>query len=523
MTACRRPHKEDAMRTHSTHAPMLVATVLLAALVAAPAWAQPQDGPWTGTTGQDRSYTFTVINSGTQIRPLSFGFALPGCTGSVTFTNPPLPIEGSSFARSVATPCFDFSTSGVFTSPESASGTLSVTAHFIPGVCSCSGAISGVPWTAAPAPPPPPTADLALAMTDGRSTAVPGAPLAYTLTVTNNGPSAVSAVTLTDTLPPALQSPAFSPSAGSYDSVSGAWNGLALAAGQSAILTLSGTVNAAATGTITNSATVSPAGVDDPNPFNNSASDTDTLTPQANLAITKAGPGGLFPPSDVAYVLTVTNLGPSHAAGATVSDTTPAGLTFVSNAGHCTTSFPCSLGPIPAGERRTITATFNVPGSYAGPDPVQNTASVSGTTPDPDPANNSWTVASLVNPGSHRFFALTPCRLVDTRGPVGPRGGPALNANQSRNLLLAGTCGVPSTARAVALNVTAVGATSVGNLRLYPGGFPLPLASVINYQPGRTRANNTVALLGAGGDLNVRCDQASGTVHLILDVFGYYE
>ncbi|MBK6407396.1 MAG: hypothetical protein IPF66_21675 [Holophagales bacterium] len=43
-----------------------------------------------------------------------------------------------------------------------------------------------------------------------------------------------------------------------------------------------------ASGTVSNTATVAaPGGVTDPSPGNNSATDTDTLTPQADLAITK--------------------------------------------------------------------------------------------------------------------------------------------------------------------------------------------------------------------------------------------
>ena len=46
------------------------------------------------------------------------------------------------------------------------------------------------------------------------------------------------------------------------------------------------TINASATGTLSNTATVS-SGVTDPVPANNSATDTDTLTPQADIGITK--------------------------------------------------------------------------------------------------------------------------------------------------------------------------------------------------------------------------------------------
>jgi hypothetical protein len=51
----------------------------------------------------------------------------------------------------------------------------------------------------------------------------------------------------------------------------------------------------------------------------------------------------------------------------------------------------------------------------------------------------------------------------------------------------------------------------------------LPLVSSINYSPGQTRGNNAVLTLGAGGAVVVRCDQAEGSVHLLIDVNGYFQ
>jgi hypothetical protein len=45
----------------------------------------------------------------------------------------------------------------------------------------------------------------------------------------------------------------------------------------------------------------------------------------------------------------------------------------------------------------------------------------------------------------------------------------------------------------------------------------------MNWRPGQTRANNSIGPLGPSGDLAVRVDQASGTVHLIIDVNGYFQ
>jgi hypothetical protein len=122
------------------------------------------------------------------------------------------------------------------------------------------------------------------------------------------------------------------------------------------------------------------------------------------------------------------------------------------------------------------------------------------------------------------YFTLTPCRLVDTRGAPGPRGGPALQANSGRDFDVDGVCAVPATAKALAVNVTVTGPTAAGDLRLWETDFLMPGTSVINFKAGRVRANNAVVPLSATGSLSVFCDMAgAGSTHFILDVVGYFE
>jgi hypothetical protein len=73
------------------------------------------------------------------------------------------------------------------------------------------------------------------------------------------------------------------------------------------------------------------------------------------------------------------------------------------------------------------------------------------------------------------------------------------------------------------LNVTVTAPTAQGHLRLFPSGAVLPLASTINYVAGQTRANNAVTPLGASGTLEVYVGQSGGSVHVIIDVNGYFE
>jgi len=120
------------------------------------------------------------------------------------------------------------------------------------------------------------------------------------------------------------------------------------------------------------------------------------------------------------------------------------------------------------------------------------------------------------------YYTLTPCRVLDTRDPAGPYGGPALSAGGTRTFAMSGRCSIPPEADAVAINVIVTQPTAAGFLTLYPIGVPAPLASTINYGPGQTRANNAIVQLGAGDFVGVLCGQSSGATHAVVDVVGYF-
>src|SRR4029450_5096902 len=209
-----------------------------------------------------------------------------------------------------------------------------------------------------------PQADLSVTKTDGQTSAVPGTPTTYTIVVTNAGPSTVSSLTLTDTVPATLLSPSFgAPSAGSYDPATGLWTGLNLAQGQSVTITLSGTIDPAATGTLSNTAHVSPpAGVTDPNPAHNTASATDTLTPSAGLSVTKTdGQTSAVPGTSTTYTIVVSNLGPSAVTGASVSAALPAGVTAATWSFVGQTGGGSVTGPISG--TGALATTVNLPGN----------------------------------------------------------------------------------------------------------------------------------------------------------------
>jgi uncharacterized repeat protein (TIGR01451 family) len=378
-------------------------------------------------------------------------------------------------------------------------------------------------------------ADLAITKTDGVTTAVPGGSVTYTVTASNAGPSGVLGANVADTFPAILTCTWTCVGAGGGTcTAAGSGNindTVDLPAGASVTYTASCTIASSATGTLANTATVASA-VTDPNPANNAATDTDTLTPEADLAITKTdGATTTQAGEPITYTIVASNPGPSDSPGSTVTDTLPVAITGATwtcvgaGGGTCTAAGAGDINDtvdLPAGGSVTYTLTGTVDSSATGN--LTNTATLAapaGVT-DPVPGNNSATdIDTVVGMG---YFTLVPCRVVDTRGLGAPVGGPVLQGQETRSLQMTGNCTIPATAKAVAVSLVVNQPTAAGNFRLFPAGQPIPLASTINYVAGRTRANNAVISLNATGEIAVFVAQPAGTTaHLIIDVHGYFE
>jgi len=121
------------------------------------------------------------------------------------------------------------------------------------------------------------------------------------------------------------------------------------------------------------------------------------------------------------------------------------------------------------------------------------------------------------------FYTVTPCRIADTRNPTGPSGGPALAAGDVRNFPPAGLCGIPSTAKAIVVNLAVYLPAASGDLRAYASGGGAPMASALNFRAGIVRSNSTIIPLGAGGQVAIQCDMPSGSTNAFIDVFGYFQ
>jgi uncharacterized repeat protein (TIGR01451 family) len=255
-------------------------------------------------------------------------------------------------------------------------------------------------------------ADLSITKTDGVTTATPGGSVTYTITASNAGPSPAPSATVADTFPASLTCNWTCVGAGGGTcTASGSGNindAVNLPVGGSTTYTATCAVSAAATGTLANTATVSST-LTDPVPANNSATDTDTLTPSTDLGITKTdGVTNVSAGGSTTYTITASNAGPSNATGATVTDTFPAALTCNwtctgAGGGTCTASGSGNINGtvnLPVGGSVTYSAVCSISGSATGS--LINTATVAapaGAT-DPTPGNNSATDTDTVIPSA---------------------------------------------------------------------------------------------------------------------------
>ncbi|HUI82704.1 MAG TPA: hypothetical protein VL240_00690, partial [Candidatus Binatia bacterium] len=126
----------------------------------------------------------------------------------------------------------------------------------------------------------------------------------------------------------------------------------------------------------------------------------------------------------------------------------------------------------------------------------------------------------FTSPGSQtlQFYPLAPCRIVDTRN--GQYGG-TLQAGMERDYAMTGKCGLPGSAAAYSLNVTAIPAPRVLDyLTVWPQGEPRPGVSTLNNSTGTVVAN--AAIVPAGNNQTVAFYPNSNNTDLLVDVNGYF-
>jgi uncharacterized repeat protein (TIGR01451 family) len=337
-------------------------------------------------------------------------------------------------------------------------------------------------------------ADLSITKTDSPDPVTAGTNLTYTLTVANGGPDAASTSSWSDTLPAGttfVSLPAVAgwscttPSVGAGGTVSCSNPSFAVG---SAVFTLTVAVDPSVTaGTVLSNTATTTSPTSDPDTADRSATATTTVGASADLSVTKVDtPDPVTAGANLTYTITVANAGPSNAAGASLSDTLPAGTTFVSLpavAGwSCTTpsvgaggTVSCSNPSFAAGSA-VFTLTVAVDPSTAAGTVLSNTATVSSATTDPNPGNGSATATTTV--GASADLSVT---KVDTPDPV--------TAGTNLTYTITVTNAGPSNAATVSLSDT------------------LPAGTTFVSLPAVAGWSCTTPAVGAGG--TVSCSNAS--------------
>jgi len=237
-----------------------------------------------------------------------------------------------------------------------------------------------------------PTADVAIEKT-GPASVVSGSSIAWTLRVTDNGPSTAHDVTVEDPLPSGVTLTGASSTQGTCQSAGSVLRCElgTLADGAGAEIRPTGTVTATS-GTLTNTATVS-ALEPDPEPANNSSTVTTAVLPAPAAGIHASDSAGertrvtlrkladrttVGPGEEIAYRLVVRNVGSAPAGSVRVCDALPSQTTVLGRGGgHLASERICfARFTLAAGASRTFRITLRADSNARRS--ILNRASTSG-------------------------------------------------------------------------------------------------------------------------------------------------
>ncbi len=258
----------------------------------------------------------------------------------------------------------------------------------------------------------------------GPATAVAGTDIAYSLSITNDGPSIAHGVVIEDNVPAGVAILAVSGSNGATCNA-GAPGDASLptrcsfgdvAPDASRTMTISVHVLPDTLATVHNDARVT-SDTFDPDLSDNLDTVPTVVSGVADLSITKTdSPDPVVAGDQLTYTIEVTNNGPSTAQDVVITDTLPAGTTFVSGvdgngATVCALVQPgtvvCDLGTMPPGTSETVLLTVLVDPSVPDGSVLTNSAEVSSSTADSDPSDNTATSDTAVTTAAELWLDKT--------------------------------------------------------------------------------------------------------------------
>ena len=125
-------------------------------------------------------------------------------------------------------------------------------------------------------------------------------------------------------------------------------------------------------------------------------------------------------------------------------------------------------------------------------------------------------------PGGLSFYALAPVRLLDSSLNTGLKG--PFTSRSPQLFGVGGTSTVPSSALAIAGNLTLLSPTANGWALVSPAVVSSPTTSTVNASKGHSEANGFDVALGSTGQVALEWAGTTGsTANLALDVTGYWK
>ncbi len=245
-----------------------------------------------------------------------------------------------------------------------------------------------------------------------------GSDFDYSITVTNNGPSTAADVTLSDPLPGEVSFVSVAPAGPTCTETSGTidCDFGSLANGASQVVTVTVTAQVTPTGPFDNTATVATT-TPESDTTNNDDTAPVTITPIADVTVTKTAPASVVAGTEFDYSITVTNNGPATADDVTLSDPLPGEVSFVSvspagpTCTETTGTIDCDFGSLASGASEVVTLTVTAQ-DEAAPS-FDNTATVATSTFESDDTNNDDTAPVVITPISDVTVTKTAPANVD--------------------------------------------------------------------------------------------------------------
>ncbi len=257
-----------------------------------------------------------------------------------------------------------------------------------------------------------------------------------------------------------------------------------------------------------------------------------------NMTVTS--PGGTSPVTsadEFTYTSPTPTLKPPTVTGISPTSGPTTGGTSVTITG---TGFTSSA-TVMFGSVTATAVTVNSATSISATSPAESagTVNVTVTTPSGTSATSTADQFTYVVPVApvtgDAYTPVNPARLADTRCSATPTPSycasenlptqnsklTPLSGEATENITVTGLDGIPISATAVVVNVTAVNMTSAGYLSIYPEGSTLPVVSSLNWTSTSGIVTNLVTVPVNNGQIAVM-NGAGSTVNVIVDIEGYY-